>query len=666
MLREASWLLERGVDRARGSRRGRARLARPPLGARGPCRVRRASIGVAELAELAGDGADARALQSLAALAGETEPEQAAALRERRDQGLAAALRAARSPPSAPRRRTLSPGRRALRTPARGAARACRAAAIEMPPSVLRLSPLQRGRRTRDGPSGWQEGSGVPKLGMGPIRRQQICRAAAAVVAREGFAGTTMRMVAEEAGVSTGMLNHYFANRADLLTQALVYVSERSQERYERAIEGIAAGRRAPGSAARQRARRRRGVDRDLARLDQRDRRGGAPAGAAAHDRGAPRTVVRAGRRRARGARRGPSSPPAIPWAWRVDALLTGSRSGPDLRSRARTASGSATRSCGWCSRAPGRTRSRSRAGGARRSPQRAGAPAGAARLPRRCAPSPSRPPARSPSRSAPSPSCSTAATRSCASRRPACAARTCTSTTAASRSSRASRSATSTSARSSAAGDGVTPRRRRRPRARLLPHRLRRMLVLPPRPLPPLRALAHLRPRRDARLAAGHPGRDGADPERRPRAAQGARGHEQRRRAVRRRRDGHRLPRGGGERDAPRRRRRRARPRTGRPVRRAGRAGRAGRPRDRDRHGRPNGSRSPRRSAPRRSTSPSRTRKPPSPRRPKAAASMSRSTRSETRARSRPRSGSPAPAAACSASASTPSAPRSTWACCG
>jgi len=83
----------------------------------------------------------------------------------------------------------------------------------------------------------------VPKLGMGPIRRAQICRAAAVVIAREGFAGTTMRMVAEEAGVSTGMLNHYFANRQDLLTQTLVYVTERSQERYRRAIEGMAPGR---------------------------------------------------------------------------------------------------------------------------------------------------------------------------------------------------------------------------------------------------------------------------------------------------------------------------------------------------------------------------------------------------------------------------------------
>jgi TetR/AcrR family transcriptional repressor of bet genes len=78
---------------------------------------------------------------------------------------------------------------------------------------------------------------------MGPIRREQICRAAAAVIAREGFAGSTMRMVAEEAGVSTGMINHYFANRQDLLTQALVFVSESAQERMRAAIEDMPPGR---------------------------------------------------------------------------------------------------------------------------------------------------------------------------------------------------------------------------------------------------------------------------------------------------------------------------------------------------------------------------------------------------------------------------------------
>lgn len=82
----------------------------------------------------------------------------------------------------------------------------------------------------------------MPKLGMEPIRREQICRAAAAVIAREGFAGTTLRKVADEAGVSTGMLNHYFSNRQDLLTQTLVFVSERTQDRSTAAMEDLPPG----------------------------------------------------------------------------------------------------------------------------------------------------------------------------------------------------------------------------------------------------------------------------------------------------------------------------------------------------------------------------------------------------------------------------------------
>jgi TetR/AcrR family transcriptional repressor of bet genes len=82
----------------------------------------------------------------------------------------------------------------------------------------------------------------MPKLGMGPVRREQICRAAARVIATHGFAGTTMRMVAEEAHVSTGMLNHYFANRMHMLEETLLFVSTRQQAREAAAIEDIEPG----------------------------------------------------------------------------------------------------------------------------------------------------------------------------------------------------------------------------------------------------------------------------------------------------------------------------------------------------------------------------------------------------------------------------------------
>ena len=84
----------------------------------------------------------------------------------------------------------------------------------------------------------------MPKLGMEPIRREQICRAAARVISEQGFAGTTMRMVAEEAGVSTGMLNHYFANRMEMLEDTLLFVSTRQQAREAKSMEGIEPGER--------------------------------------------------------------------------------------------------------------------------------------------------------------------------------------------------------------------------------------------------------------------------------------------------------------------------------------------------------------------------------------------------------------------------------------
>ena len=112
-------------------------------------------------------------------------------------------------------------------------------------------------------------------------------------------------MVAEEAGVSTGMLNHYFANRQDLLMHALDFVSERAHGRMVRrstASRPVASGLTALLDAVLAD-----GDDqdagRDLARVDQRLRRGGAPAGAAPHDRVAPEQLVLADRQRAGGHR---------------------------------------------------------------------------------------------------------------------------------------------------------------------------------------------------------------------------------------------------------------------------------------------------------------------------------------------------------------------------
>lgn len=82
----------------------------------------------------------------------------------------------------------------------------------------------------------------MPRLELGDIRREQICRSAAAVIAERGFPGSTMRLVAEHAEVSTGMLNHYFSNRAEMLLETLVFVSKRMGARCRAAIEDVPAG----------------------------------------------------------------------------------------------------------------------------------------------------------------------------------------------------------------------------------------------------------------------------------------------------------------------------------------------------------------------------------------------------------------------------------------
>jgi TetR/AcrR family transcriptional repressor of bet genes len=57
----------------------------------------------------------------------------------------------------------------------------------------------------------------MPKLGMGPIRRKQLVEAAIAIIHEQGFANATVARIARRAGVSSGMVHHYFRNKDDLL-----------------------------------------------------------------------------------------------------------------------------------------------------------------------------------------------------------------------------------------------------------------------------------------------------------------------------------------------------------------------------------------------------------------------------------------------------------------
>lgn len=60
----------------------------------------------------------------------------------------------------------------------------------------------------------------TPRLGVGPVRREQIVRATIRCLARDGYAGLTMKRVAVEAAVSQGILHYYFRDKAAMLAAA--------------------------------------------------------------------------------------------------------------------------------------------------------------------------------------------------------------------------------------------------------------------------------------------------------------------------------------------------------------------------------------------------------------------------------------------------------------
>ncbi|GAA3492997.1 TetR/AcrR family transcriptional regulator [Streptomyces prasinosporus] len=66
----------------------------------------------------------------------------------------------------------------------------------------------------------------VPKQERSRATRQRLLEAAVACLAEHGWAGSTVSVVAERAGVSRGAAQHHFPTREDLFTAAVEYVAE--------------------------------------------------------------------------------------------------------------------------------------------------------------------------------------------------------------------------------------------------------------------------------------------------------------------------------------------------------------------------------------------------------------------------------------------------------
>ncbi|MFH0519332.1 TetR/AcrR family transcriptional regulator [Streptomyces sp. M41] len=86
----------------------------------------------------------------------------------------------------------------------------------------------------------------VPKQDRSRATRQRLLEAAVACLAEHGWAGSTVSVVAERAGVSRGAAQHHFPTREDLFTAAVEYVAEeRSTALRDLFPEGAAGDRRA-------------------------------------------------------------------------------------------------------------------------------------------------------------------------------------------------------------------------------------------------------------------------------------------------------------------------------------------------------------------------------------------------------------------------------------
>lgn len=82
----------------------------------------------------------------------------------------------------------------------------------------------------------------MPAKGDHEARRRDVSQAVWRVLATEGFGGLTLRAVAAEMGVSTGLLTHYFPSKKALVRHALEVAHEFSADRvrHEPGGEGLA------------------------------------------------------------------------------------------------------------------------------------------------------------------------------------------------------------------------------------------------------------------------------------------------------------------------------------------------------------------------------------------------------------------------------------------
>ncbi|MEV0589006.1 TetR/AcrR family transcriptional regulator [Nonomuraea sp. NPDC050310] len=79
----------------------------------------------------------------------------------------------------------------------------------------------------------------MPKIVDHDERRHDVLNAARRVIVRDGIDAATSRAIAREAGLSNGVLSHYFADKDTILLDALRESHRRIRERLLAKVEGL-------------------------------------------------------------------------------------------------------------------------------------------------------------------------------------------------------------------------------------------------------------------------------------------------------------------------------------------------------------------------------------------------------------------------------------------
>ena len=83
----------------------------------------------------------------------------------------------------------------------------------------------------------------MPKIVDHDERRRSVIEATWRVIAREGIASATTRGIAREAGCSSGVLAHYFADKAELMASAMLAAHAEVHARLDTRLTGLASVR---------------------------------------------------------------------------------------------------------------------------------------------------------------------------------------------------------------------------------------------------------------------------------------------------------------------------------------------------------------------------------------------------------------------------------------